>query len=66
MNATTRSFSPPAPLHAPGFLTRLFRLLTGRDAATERPAMRWGTDVKPIDWDGEDTSLTQEHLELLR
>ena len=45
-------------------LPRLFRALRGasRDG---RPAMRWA-EMKPIDFEGEDSSLTQEQLEALR
>lgn len=34
-------------------------------AVAERPAIRWA-EMRPIDFQGEDTSLTQEHLEVLR
>ena len=44
-----------------------FRLLKPfRSAAVAgRPAIRWA-EMRPIDFEGEDTSLTQEQLEILR
>jgi|GEM_PF-377433 len=45
-------------------LARLVRYVRGA-AAAERPAIRWA-DMKPIDFQGEDTSLTQEHIELMK
>jgi len=45
-------------------LSRIFR--TFRSAAlAERPAMRWA-EMSPIDFQGEDASLTQEQLAVLR
>jgi hypothetical protein len=45
-------------------LSRILR--TFRSAAlAERPAMRWA-EMSPIDFQGEDASLTQEQLAVLR
>jgi len=45
----------------------LFRFLSYFRTASlaERPAITW-FEMKPIDFEGEDTSLTQEHLDVLR
>ena len=45
-------------------LSRLVRYFRGA-AVAERPAIRWA-DMKPIDFDGEDTSLTQQQLEFVK
>jgi len=45
-------------------LPRLFRAFRGL-AVAGRPPMRWA-EMKPIDFEGEDSSLTQEQLEALR
>ena len=45
-------------------LSRLVRYFRGT-AVPERPAIHW-TEMKPIDFEGEDTSLTQEQLEVLK
>jgi len=66
MHSVTELLTSPSSPRAPGFFARLLRALTGRERVEDRPAMRWASDVKPIDWEGEDTSLTQAHLEVLR
>jgi hypothetical protein len=48
-----------------GLLARAIRVLTGREEVRKPSRMAWA-DMRPIDFVGEDTSLTQEHLELLR
>lgn len=45
-------------------LSRLLRPFRGAGMA-ERPAMRWA-EMRPIDFQGEDASLTQEQLAVLR
>lgn len=59
--------SGPSPLRprSSSLLSRAIRLLTGRAEVVERASIQWA-EMKPIDFEGEDTSLTQEHLELLR
>jgi len=48
-----------------GLLSRVFRILGHREKVVARPPTRWA-EMKPIDFEGEDTSLTQSHLDLLR
>ena len=45
-------------------LSRLVRYFR-RGATEERPPNRWA-ELKPVDFEGEDTSLTQEHIELMK
>jgi hypothetical protein len=56
--------SRPRP-RCSGLLGWAIHLLTGRDEMVECPSPQWA-EVSPIDFEGEDTSLTQAHLELLR
>ena len=64
MQRFTRSVSTPSPQPASVLLSRLLRPFRG-PAADERPGLRWA-EMRPIDFDGEDTSLTQEQLAALR
>ena len=64
MQRFTGSVSTPSPQPASGRISRLLRPFRGR-AADERPDLRWA-EMRPIDFDGEDTSLTQEQLAVLR
>jgi hypothetical protein len=62
MQRYTVSSSASSPVRE--LLSRLLR--TFRSAAlAERPAMRWA-EMSPIDFQGEDASLTQEQLAVLR
>ena len=62
MQSYTVSSSGTSPVRE--LLSRFIR--TFRSAAlAERPAMRW-TEMRPIDFQGEDASLTQEQLAVLR
>jgi hypothetical protein len=45
-------------------LSRLVRYFRGA-AVVQRPAIRWA-EMKPIDFEGEDTSLTQEQIEVMK
>jgi hypothetical protein len=61
-----QSYTPTSPSTSPvrELLSRFLR--TFRTAAlAERPAMRWA-EMRPIDFQGEDASLTQEQLAVLR
>ena len=63
-----QSFSPASlTQHArnSGLIARVIRFLTGREGAREPSRIVWA-DMRPIDFAGEDTSLTQEQLDLLR
>lgn len=62
MQSFTESVS--SPFWASAFFSRLLGYFRSASVA-QRPAIRWG-DMKPIDFQGEDTSLTQEQLEVLR
>jgi len=64
MKTVTQSVSSPSASPAWELLSWLLRHFKSA-AVAERPAMRW-SDMKPIDFKGEDTSLTQEQLEILR
>ena len=64
MQSFTGSISSPSPQPASTLLSRLLRMVRSA-AVVERPAIRWA-EMKPIDFEGEDTSLTQEQLEVLR
>jgi hypothetical protein len=62
MQSYTVSSSATSPVRE--LLSRLLR--TFRSAAlAQRPAMRWA-EMRPIDFQGEDASLTQEQLAVLR
>lgn len=56
MHRITRSVSE--------LLARVVRLFTGEPAANH-PAIRWA-EMKSVDFQGEDTSLTQADLALMR
>ena len=64
MQSFTGSISSPSPQRASTLPSRLLRMFRSA-AVVERPAIRWA-EMKPIDFEGEDTSLTQEQLEVLR
>jgi hypothetical protein len=64
MQSLTGSFSSPTARATPGIFSRLLRSFRSA-AVTARPAIRW-EQMKPIDFEGEDTSLTQEQLAALR
>jgi hypothetical protein len=64
MQRFTVSLSAPFSRPAPALFSRLLRAFRGAPA-DERPAFPWA-EMKPIDFDGEDTSLTQEQLAALR
>ena len=62
MQSYTVSSSATSPVRE--LLSRVLR--TFRSAAlAQRPAMRWA-EMRPIDFQGEDASLTQEQLAVLR
>jgi len=63
MPSLTESVSSPSTSPAVEVFSRLLRYFRSASVA-ERPAIRWG-EMKPIDFQGEDTSLTQEQLEVL-
>ena len=65
-SSSAMGISPVRRTRTPGTLS-IPSLVTVRVIASvaERPAIRWG-EMKPIDFQGEDTSLTQEQLEVLR
>jgi hypothetical protein len=62
MLSVTESASSPSS--AWEILSRILRHFRSASVA-ERPAIRWA-EMKPIDFKGEDTSLTQEQLKVLR
>ena len=64
MQTVTASLPAPTARPASDFLSRLLRAFRGVEVVS-RPAIQWA-EMKPIDFKGEDTSLTQEHLEALR
>lgn len=64
MQSFTESVSSPSTSPAFEFFVRFIRYFRSA-SVTQRPAIRWG-EMKPIDFQGEDTSLTQEQLEVLR
>ncbi|HUM09735.1 MAG TPA: hypothetical protein VLT82_02195 [Myxococcaceae bacterium] len=64
MQRFTGSVSSESPRHGREPVSRLVRAIRSL-AVAERPAMRWA-EMTPIDFEGEDTSLTQEQLEVLR
>ena len=64
MQSLTEPVSSPTTSPSLEFFSRLLRYFRSA-AVAERPAIRWG-EMKPIDFQGEDTSLTQEQLEVLR
>ena len=64
MQTVPQSVSSPSTSPAWELLSRFLSYF--RTASlTQRPAMRWA-EMKPIDFEGEDTSLTQEQLDVLR
>jgi len=64
MQSYTGSVSSSANSPVRELLSRFLR--TFRSAALAgRPAMRWA-EMRPIDFQGEDASLTQEQLAVLR
>lgn len=64
MQTVTPSVSSPSSSSAWDILSRFLSYFRTASLA-ERPAMRWA-EMKPIDFQGEDTSLTQEQLDVLR
>jgi hypothetical protein len=63
-----QKFSPASVTQHPrssGLIARAIRFLTGREGGREPSRIVWA-DMRPIDFAGEDTSLTQEQLALLR
>ena len=64
MQTVTPSVSSPSTSPAWEILSRFLAYFRSASLAG-RPAMRWA-EMKPIDFEGEDTSLTQEQLEVLR
>jgi len=65
MQTLSGSIAARPYLQTEGLFSRVFRLFTRRERIEKRPAFHWA-GVKAIDFDGEDTSLTQAHLEILR
>jgi hypothetical protein len=66
MQSLTGSLVSPAS-RSDGLLARALRILTGRsERAERRPAAGPWASVRPIDFEGEDTSLTQDHLAALK
>ena len=64
MPTVTASIAAPTARPVSEFFSRLLRAFRGAEAVS-RPAIQWA-EMKPVDFKGEDTSLTQEHLEALR
>ena len=64
MQTVTHSVSSPSTSPAWEILSRFLAYFRTASVA-ERPAIRWA-EMKPIDFEGEDTSLTQEQLDVLR
>ena len=64
MQSITGSLSSQTARPARDVLARLLRSFRTA-AVVQRPAIRWA-EMRPIDFQGEDTSLTQEHLDVLR
>jgi hypothetical protein len=64
MQSLSDSVSSPSISPAAEILSWLLRHFRSA-AVAERPAIRWA-EMKPIDFQGEDTSLTQEQLDALR
>ena len=64
MKRVTGSVSSPAQNSFRKLLTRVIRAFIGEPVA-ERPEIRWA-EMKPVDFEGEDTSLSQDHLALMR
>lgn len=65
MNSFIRAICPRPHPRSSGLFARAIRLLKGRGEVVEAFSVEWA-EMKPIDFEGEDTSLTQEHLEVLR
>ncbi len=64
MQSLTDSLSSPSTSPVREILSWLLRQFRSA-AVTHRPAIQWA-EMRPIDFEGEDTSLTQEHLAVLR
>ena len=64
MQSVTGSVSSPSPHPVWERVSRLLRPFRST-ALAGRPAIRWA-EMKPFDFEGEDTSLTQEQLEVRR
>jgi hypothetical protein len=64
MQSFTESVSSPSNSPARELLSRLLRQFRSA-ALAHRPAIQWA-EMRPIDFQGEDTSLTQEQLAALR
>lgn len=64
MKRVTGSVSSPGQHSVRELLTRVVRVFTGEPVA-ESPEIRWA-EMKPVDFEGEDTSLSQDHLALMR
>ena len=63
MHCFTGSVSPRSHYRCSGLLARAIRLQRGK--ATRRPSIQW-TQTRLVDLEGEDRSLTQAHLTLLK
>ena len=64
MERFTLFLSPPSTRPVSARFSRLLRAFRA-PRTDERPGLRWA-EMKPIDFDGEDTSLTQEQLAAFR
>lgn len=64
MQRLTGSISSPTTRTASDLFSWLLRSFRSA-AVVQRPAIRWA-EMKPIDFQGEDASLTQQQLEVLR
>jgi hypothetical protein len=64
MQTVTASIATPTARSASELFSRLLRAFRGAEVV-QRPAIQWA-EMKPIDFKGEDSSLTQEHLDVLR
>lgn len=64
MQPLTGSLSSPTTRTASDLFSWLLRSFRSA-AVVQRPAIRWA-EMKPIDFQGEDASLTQQQLEVLR
>jgi len=64
MQTVTASLATRTARPASEFFSRLLRAFRGAEVVS-RPAIQWA-EMKPIDFKGEDTSLSQEHLDVLR
>jgi len=64
MQSLIESLSSPSRSPTRGIFSWILRQFRSA-ALAHRPAIRWA-EMRPIDFQGEDTSLTQEQLEVLR